>query len=204
MDILPLVLSEEIALGIPSESLEYLADCSTEGILFHIQRYLERKDANPQAQKVVRDAYEHVFRKRRFLSDEQLQRQLQIVGALSYSSITAAVPVEELEMWADVLETVFESEDAEPYTSPIGKKEFDRLVVSLNQVRDAYPSAVSLLRNLDKQKGLFRDVHKRKGAATPMKKVLLNDLKYKILLRGIKFLLAQKKSGQVPASWEVL
>lgn len=204
MDILPLVLTEEMALEIPKVYLHRLAGCSTPAVKMKVGEYLADDRADARAKEIVRAAYGDTFERDRFLFDSDFMEQVGRVSDLTYSSVNNSVKTEILEDWKKTLTEVFENKFATPYIAPIEGTMIDSIIMDLSGLKEVNTAAATLASRLRSHKDLFRDGRAKRSVGTAMKRILLNEAKYRVILRGVEFLLEQRAKGHTAPVWRVL
>lgn len=204
MDILPLVLTEDMVLRVPADYFYRLAECSTPAVKMKIKEYLANEKAQEGVKEIIRAAYRSVFEQDKFLSDSVFMERVKNVSDLTYSSINNSVKTEDLEEWRDVLSEVFVSEFATPYIAPIEGILIESIIEDLSTLSEGNFTVSSLVAGLKNHKDLFRDGRTKKHVGTAMKRILLNEAKYRVILGGIEFLLEQRAKGQTTPIWRVL
>jgi len=206
MDVIPLVLSERMVQDIPLSYLKQIAGCSSTAVKRKVQEYLNSVSADAMVKEVVQRAYQDVFRKDAFYQDEDLMNRVRELGELDYSSVSAAVPTERLQEWREALLQVFQSECAAAYVAPITGAQIDKLVRTASAEGRQTNNAMLVLftKNVDRHKDLFKDRTGKGNVGTPLKRVLLSEIKYRVILQGIEFLLTQRRQGVGPETWRIL
>lgn len=211
--IIPLVLCEDDIDLLSDEILAAYAECATSQVRFKIDAYLE----NPNADKRIRDRVYQAFsadiEQREFLSSQRTQDCVTLLSNLSYLDITAYTDDKLLQSYADAITYVLDNELSVPYIEPKDKADYEHLIALLNKAACDYRLANDIEKfarvntitdHTEKLKHLFYEPKYTPYKGTPVKKILRNRQKYKIILRGVNFLLDKHKAGALPASWRYL
>lgn len=206
MDVIPLVLNEEMVPDIPLNHLKQVAECSSVAVKKKVQEYLSSPGADARVKEIVQQAYQDAFQKDAFYKNGDLVERVKEVGELDYTNVSAAVPTERLQEWRKTLLQVFESEYAAAYTVPVTGAKIDGVINAAwkEGVHTNNAMLVLFAKNVDKHKSLFKDRVGRGSVGTPMKRVMLDEIKYRVILQGIEFLLTQRQQGFEPETWRIL
>ena len=206
MDVIPFILSEEVAKEIPIDFIVKLADCSSSVVKDRVKKYIATDGADGEVVEIVKAAYLSQLEMEEFLNDEKLKEYVEIVHDLDYVDINPHKSIEMLEKYKVAITYVLDNKYSVPYIAPISGTLIKDLRDEISNYADGVDSPTIKLfaKRLKSCSGLFRDSQHTAYRGTVVKKVIRNRSKYEVILRGIDFMLDKKRTSKNPSSWRYL
>lgn len=210
MYIVPSILEEEWIGLIPYIYLLTLAKCSTQAVKKCIKEYLVNPEGKEEVRTLLREAYADVFESEDFLSDENLEKAVKRVTALSYTDVSAGLTDEVLAEYQDTIERVLSNKNSAVFVPPLNGSTVEGLIDALKSAakeeNDAEVASAekTLAKNLSKYKFMFKDDLHAKRKRTSVAGIMKDTYKYEIIQRGIMFLRQQKAEDRSPEAWRYL
>lgn len=206
MDVIPLILSEELAREIPLDYLAKLAECSTSIVKGKVKDYLNSPNAADDVKAIVKAAYSEQIAIEEFLSSKDISEKVELIKDLDYVNISTHQSVERLQEYKEAITAILSNDYAVPYIAPIRGV----LIKDLREEISVFAKATSnqylksFESKLKKHSSLFRDSQYETYKGTVVKKIIRNRTKYEIILKGIDFILDKKMNNTNPQSWRYL
>lgn len=210
MYIVPSVLEEDCVGLIPYMFLLTMAKCSTQAVKVCIKQYLVNSEGREEIRTLLREAYADVFESEDFLSDENLEKAVKRVTALSYTDVSASLSDDTLAEYQDTITRVLSNKNSVVFVPPLNGSTVDGLIAALKaaakeELKEEVASAErTLAKNLTKYKFMFRDDAQAKQKRTSVAGIMRDTYKYEIIQRGIAFLRQRKAENANPESWRYL
>lgn len=206
MYVIPYVMKEEDALALPEDMLRDLAECSTDIIKIKVREYLTNQEANAIIKDKIKSAYFSVFDIDDFLNDPTLAERINRVKNLNYKDINPGLTDAELAEYSDIITTVLIDSKSTAYVPPIKGILIKSLITRITEYAKQQGDSTlkQFAKTLKSRSNLFRDSRFKEYTKTPMQRIVVNQRKFEIILRGIQFLQYKRAEGYIPSQWRIL
>lgn len=208
MDVLPLILSEEDVLRLPKEVLTKFSEICTDRVLSILCKYLESSQ-NEEVKEKLLECFERPLNIRKYSMSSSIAGLAGEVGLLTYSDIYYGLTVDELTQYKSSIESILDNKYAVAWIEPITSSKYDECLNELLDMLNLYSGeeracVCKLTSAVDEAKSLFKDPPHTTYRGTAVKKVLSRSADYRLMLRGIEFLLKQEAEHNAPSTWRFL
>lgn len=206
MYVIPYVMTEEDVLELTENMLQDLAACSTDVVKIKVRNYLANPEAKEDVKNKVRNAYFSVFDLDDYLSDPILAEKVDRVKNLNYKDINPGLTDAELTEYANIITKILIDPRSTAYIPPIKGVLVKSLITQIEDYAKTQENykLKKFAKTLKSKSTLFRDSRFKEYTKTPMQRIIINQRKFEIILRGIQFLQSERAKGYIPSHWRIL
>lgn len=209
MDVLPLVLSEEEAMLLPEEVLIKLSELATDRVVAMLLKYL-KDSKNEEVKAKIKRTFQRPLTVRRDSKSSSIAMQVKNLCDVTYRDIYYGVPELELVNLRDSINSILNNPYAVAWIEPITAKQYRECIKELNtmswQEKDVQ-IAIAIQHLADKVEKMgyaFKDPPQMKPRPTEVTRILNRTMNYRLIVRGIDFLLKQMNENREPSTWRFL
>lgn len=199
MYVIPGRISEEDVLRLREPLFQKLASCCTKLVLIDIKRYLANPDKNPECAEIVQNTFSNQLFLAEIIKDKSIMGAIQTVERLYYDSVTADVPLEELQKYQECIDIVNKCQYSQPYRSAISSVYIKDVILSYKEA-----GFKDIAKKIDVGKSLFTEPVNARAVGTPFKNINYAEERLSVIRPGIKFLIEMKERGVQPIAWRHL
>lgn len=206
MYVIPYVMTEEDVIELTENMLQDLAACSTDVVKIKVRNYLVNPEAKESVKNKVRNAYFSVFDLDDYLNDPILEEKVDRVKNLNYKDINPRLTDAELTEYADIITKILIDPRSTAYIPPIKGVLVKSLITQIENYAKAQENykLKKFAKTLKSKSNLFRDSRFKEYTKTPMQRIIVNQRKFEIILRGIQFLQSERAKGYISPHWRIL
>ncbi len=209
MDVLPLVLSEDEVLLLPDAVLIKVSEIATDKIVAMLFSYL-KDSTNEEVKAKINRTFRKPLTIRRDSKSAPIAMMVKSLGDITYKDIYYGLPRESLESLRGNIESILDNQYAVAWIEPITSKQYKKYIDDLYDMGAAESNKViancisSVARRIENMGYAFKDPPQAKPRPTEVTKVLRRAADYRLIVRGINFLLKQMHEGRNPDTWRIL
>ena len=200
----PFLTESDVLILSKENLLEDFARCSKSTVVNGITTYITSSN-NKEIVDILKEAYKERLDFLNLLTDEKVQESLDTVVEYDYNSVRPSLSIKELEKIKSDIMGVYDIDNAAPYVTPVDSNIIVNIISTLQALGRSTKDNryTNLASTLSLNKVLFKDKQNAGIKGTIFKPVFKRTSEYKIILRGIDFLIDQLKAGHKPESWRV-
>lgn len=196
--VLPMLFSVEDARQSSLEALTLMAEISTDVVLNYVNKYIQNNTGDV-AEK-LQQAFSTVNARRTYLQGDNLREMVMEVNNISLLDVNAAVPLEKLELWKEILDSIYSDDRAVGSTKTLDNDALEDCLVKLSDTKDS-ERVIALIEN---NRTLFKNAPFKRSYRTVVSSLFTKKEQYDLLLYGLNFLIGKLKSGANPINWRLL
>lgn len=202
-DIVPGIFnSDDITFLYKYKLLEPLSKCCSDQLFGYFKQYME-DNPDDEYTGYLKECFKDKLSYDNYIGSEETQSAVDELKDLTYSSIHANLTIDKLKHYLDLIKMLDDTEMAKPYTQAINVNGVKAIIQNIHAVykNTGDQTAKELEIKLDMYKDLFKDRRGATAKGTIFKVPARNIQQYRIIQRGIEFLIAQKEAGHIPEEW---
>ena len=201
MAILPYILDEADVYYLTDSQLSRLASCTTSMLLPSIRKYIDSTDVDEVVHDRIVNAYKSRLAQLDFLASAELKAVVEELSVVGLTSVNYNVPDDTLKQWKSNIDIALYDENSAMYIAPIKGDVIEGICSELSG--DTEGGAKVALK-LAAASSYFKEDKNKSYQGTILKQILKNQSDYRIISRGIGWLLEKKQKGVQPGAWRVL